>query len=97
LINDPKILFLDESTSGLDPGMAREVLKLILRLKEAGKTVFMTTHILSRAEQICDSVALINRGKILLIGEISDIKAELKSPTLEDVYFAVIGEGEIYG
>jgi len=91
-INDPKILFLDEPTSGLDPGMAREVLKLILRLKEEGKTILMTTHLLARAEQVCDSIALINKGKILRTGEITDIKAELKSKTLEEVYFAVVGE-----
>jgi ABC-2 type transport system ATP-binding protein len=91
LINNPKILFLDEPTSGLDPGMAREVLKLILRLKEEGKTIFMATHLLARAEQVSDSMALINKGKILRTGKISDIKAELKSTTLEDIYFAVIG------
>ena len=92
MINDPKILFLDEPTSGLDPGMAREVLKLILRLKEEGKTILMTTHLLARAEQVCDSIALINKGTILRTGKVLDIKAELKSPTLEDVYFSVMGE-----
>ena len=92
MINDPKILFLDEPTSGLDPGMAREVLKLLLRLKEERKTILMTTHLLARAEQVCDSIALINKGKILRTGKVSDIKAELKSPTLEDVYFSVMGE-----
>ena len=92
MINDPKILFLDEPTSGLDPGMARGVLKMILQLKKEGKTIFMTTHLLARAEQICDSIALIDKGKILRTGKVSDIKAELKSPTLEDVYFSVMGE-----
>jgi ABC-2 type transport system ATP-binding protein len=94
MINDPKILLLDEPTSGLDPGMAREVLKLILQLKKEGKTIFMTTHLLARAEQVCDSVALINKGRILRTGKISDVKTELKSKTLEDVYFAVVGEIE---
>lgn len=83
---------MDEPTSGLDPGMVREVLKLILRLKEEGKTILMTTHLLARAEQVCDSIALINKGKILRTGEITDIKAELRSKTLEEVYFAVVGE-----
>ena len=92
MINDPKILFLDEPTSGLDPGMARGVSKLILRLKEEGKTILMTTHLLARAEQVCDSIALINKGKILRAGKVSDIKAELKSQALEDVYFSVTGE-----
>jgi len=52
----------------------------------------MTTHLLARAEQVCDSIALINKGKILRAGKVSDIKAELKSQALEDVYFSVTGE-----
>jgi len=91
MINNPEILFLDEPTSGLDPGMAREVLKMIFRLKEGGKTILMTTHLLARAEQVCNSIALIDKGKILCSGKISDIKTKLKSKTLEDVYFSVMG------
>ncbi|MFW9992783.1 MAG: ABC transporter ATP-binding protein [Candidatus Odinarchaeota archaeon] len=91
LMNDPEVLFLDEPTSGLDPGMTREVLKLIHGQKKEGRTVFMTTHLLARAEQICDSVALINKGKVIKSGNIAAIKAELKSTTLEDVYFEVMG------
>lgn len=92
MINNPEILFLDEPTSGLDPGMAREVLKMILRLKEGGKTILMATHLLARAEQVCDSIALIDKGKILCAGKISDIKTKLKAKTLEDVYFGVMGK-----
>jgi ABC-2 type transport system ATP-binding protein len=92
MINNPEILFLDEPTSGLDPGMAREVLKMILRLKEGGKTILIATHLLTRAEQVCDSIALIDKGKILCAGKISDIKTKLKAKTLEDVYFGVMGE-----
>ena len=92
MINNPEILFLDEPTSGLDPGMAREVLKMIFRLKEGGKTILMATHLLARAEQVCDSIALIDKGKILCAGKISDIKTKLKAKTLEDVYFGVMGE-----
>ena len=92
MINDPKLLLLDEPTAGLDPGTAREVLKLILRLKGEGKTIFMTTHLLARAERVCDSMALIDKGKILRAGKVSDIKAELRASTLEDVYFSVMGE-----
>jgi len=92
MINDPKLLLLDEPTAGLDPGTAREVLKLILRLRGEGKTIFMTTHLLARAERVCDSMALIDKGKILRAGKVSDIKAELRASTLEDVYFSVMGE-----
>ncbi len=92
LIHDPKILFLDEPTSGLDPLMSKEVLNLILKLKTEEKTIFMTTHLLSRAEKVCDSIALLNKGKILCIGKLTEIKTKLKSSSLEDVYFEVIGE-----
>ncbi|MFX0064740.1 MAG: ABC transporter ATP-binding protein [Candidatus Hermodarchaeota archaeon] len=92
MMHNPEILFLDEPTITLDPIMAKEVLNMILRLKKEGKTILMTTHLLTRAEKVCDSVALINEGKILCTGKISKIKTKLKSPTLEDVYLAVIGE-----
>jgi ABC-2 type transport system ATP-binding protein len=92
LMHDPQILFLDEPTSGLDPLMARVVINLINKLKKEDKTIFMTTHLLTRAEKVCDSVALINEGKILDVGKITHIKARLHAFTLEDVYFAAIGE-----
>lgn len=92
LMHNPKILFLDEPTSGLDPLMAKEVLNMILKLKKEKKTILMTTHLLTRAEKVCDSIALINKGEILCEGKISQIKTKLKTSSLEDVYFAVIGE-----
>jgi ABC-2 type transport system ATP-binding protein len=92
LIHNPEILFLDEPTSGLDPMIAKEVLDMITELKKDGKTILMTTHLLARAEKVCDSVALISEGEILCVGKIAEIKSELKTSTLEDVYFAVLGE-----
>ena len=92
MMHNPKILFLDEPTSGLDPMMAKEVLDMITELKREGKTIIMTTHLLARAEKVCDSVALISEGEIRCVGKIAEIKSELKTSTLEDVYFAVLGE-----
>ncbi|MFW9780513.1 MAG: ABC transporter ATP-binding protein [Candidatus Heimdallarchaeota archaeon] len=92
LIHNPKILLLDEPTSGLDPVMAKEVMSLISRLKKEGKTILMTTHLLSRAEKVCDTVAVINKGKILHVGNLIDVKTRLKRSTLEDVYFSLLGE-----
>ncbi|MHA2293651.1 MAG: ABC transporter ATP-binding protein [Candidatus Hodarchaeales archaeon] len=92
LIHDPKILILDEPTSGLDPSMAKEVLNLIHKLKKENKTILMTTHLLARAEKVCDSVALISGGRISGVGKISEIKSKLKTSSLEEVYFAVVGE-----
>jgi ABC-2 type transport system ATP-binding protein len=73
LINDPKIVFLDEPMSGLDPIGRREVRDLILKLKEEGKTVFFSSHILNDVETLCDRVAILHRGKLMGSGLISEL------------------------
>lgn len=73
LINDPDIVFLDEPMTGLDPIGRREVRDLILQLREAKKTVFFSTHILSDAEMLCDRVAILNRGELQGCGELRQI------------------------
>src|SRR5438874_7026668 len=73
LINDPKIVFLDEPMSGLDPIGRREVRDLILLLKKEGKTVFFSTHILNDVEVLCDKVAVLNRGKLIGSGHLTDL------------------------
>jgi ABC-2 type transport system ATP-binding protein len=64
LVHDPKVVFLDEPMSGLDPIGRKEIRDLILRLRDEGKTVFMNTHILTDVEMLCDRVAIIVKGKI---------------------------------
>ncbi|MFN0119609.1 MAG: ABC transporter ATP-binding protein [Blastocatellia bacterium] len=73
LVNDPEVLFLDEPMSGLDPLGRREVRDLIQRLREQGKTVFFSTHVLSDAEALCDRVAILNRGRLIESGRLTDI------------------------
>jgi ABC-2 type transport system ATP-binding protein len=68
LVHDPSVVFLDEPMSGLDPIGRKEVRDLILRLRSEGKTVFMSTHILSDVEMVCDRVAIIVRGRIRFEG-----------------------------
>ncbi|MHB8654893.1 MAG: ABC transporter ATP-binding protein [Terriglobia bacterium] len=75
LINDPELVFLDEPMSGLDPLGRREVRDLILGLKEQGKTVFFSTHILSDAEMLCDRVAILNLGRMQGCGELKEMLA----------------------
>jgi len=67
LVNDPDILFLDEPTTGLDPQARRSVWELIRELKSRGKTIFLTTHYMEEAEELCDRVAIIDYGKILVL------------------------------
>jgi ABC-2 type transport system ATP-binding protein len=67
-VNDPEVVFLDEPTTGLDPGARREVWDVLQGLKEKGKTVFLTTHYMEEAELLADAVAIISRGKIIAMG-----------------------------
>jgi ABC-2 type transport system ATP-binding protein len=93
LINDPELVFLDEPMSGLDPLGRMQARELILRLKEKGKTVFFSSHILSDVEVICDRVGLLVNGELVSIGRIDqlltsqiqsiDITAENISPAAE--------------
>lgn len=74
LINDPKIVFLDEPMSGLDPVGRREVRDLIASLKEESKTVFMCSHILSDIEVLCDRVAILKRGRLAQVGYLDELR-----------------------
>lgn len=73
LINDPELVILDEPMSGLDPIGRRDVRDLILELREEGKTVLFSTHILSDAESLCDRVAILNQGRLQGCGELREI------------------------
>ena len=65
LINDPEVVFLDELTTGLDPQARRAIWDLVRGIRERGKTVFMTTHLMEEAERLCDRVAIIDHGRIV--------------------------------
>lgn len=75
ILHDPKIIFLDEPTSGLDPIGRREVRELIQSLKDEGKTVFFSTHILSDAEALCSRVAVVHKGELRGVGVMSELTA----------------------
>ena len=65
LINDPEVVFLDELTTGLDPQARRAIWDLVRGIRERGKTVFLTTHLMEEAERLCDRVAIIDHGRII--------------------------------
>ncbi|GAC1431076.1 MAG: ABC transporter ATP-binding protein [Terriglobales bacterium] len=77
ILHDPKVVFLDEPMSGLDPMGRREVRDLIEQLKREGKTVFFSTHILADAEALCDRVAIIHHGKLQNVGAVADLTANV--------------------
>jgi ABC-2 type transport system ATP-binding protein len=77
ILHDPKVVFLDEPMSGLDPIGRREVRNMIEQLKAQGKTVFFSTHILSDAEALCDRVAIIHQGKLRGIGSVPELTSSV--------------------
>ncbi|MBK6748693.1 MAG: ABC transporter ATP-binding protein [Acidobacteria bacterium] len=83
LINDPEIVFLDEPMSGLDPVGRREIRELIASLRDKGTTVFMSTHILSDIEALCDEVAILRKGKLSASGNLNELLSGEDSRALE--------------
>lgn len=73
LVHDPRLLILDEPTAGVDPVGSAAITELILKLKARGKTVLITSHLLGQIEDICDRVAILDRGKLILEGAVRDL------------------------
>ncbi|WP_305064511.1 ABC transporter ATP-binding protein [Methanococcoides sp.] len=90
LLNDPEVLFMDEPTKALDPGAAQNLREFIKDriVKEQEQTVFLSTHHLGEAEQLCDRIMIIDESKIKVIGTIEELKNDLHkpNPTLDDVF-----------
>ena len=95
ILHGPKVLFLDEPTSGLDPSTARGIHKLIMRLRDSGTTIFLTTHNMEEAVRLCDHVALLHKGIIVEHGapeEICERHNAVKTvPDLETVFIKMTG------
>ncbi|MFH1452409.1 MAG: ABC transporter ATP-binding protein [Armatimonadota bacterium] len=90
IVGDPKILILDELTSGLDPIAQHEVMDILKNLKDTGKTIFFSSHRLSEVEMICDKVGIIHKGVIVKTGPIKEIFSDKE--TLEKQFFDMIQE-----
>jgi ABC-2 type transport system ATP-binding protein len=74
LVNEPRVLFLDEPTAGLDPQVRREIYDIIEELKGQGKTILLTTHYIEEAEKLCDRVAIIDQGRVIALGTPRELK-----------------------
>ncbi|HHW57097.1 MAG TPA: ABC transporter ATP-binding protein [Clostridia bacterium] len=86
LFNNPEIIFLDEPTSALDPESRHDILNLILDMKKNGKTIFLSTHILSDAERVCDYIGILDNGIIIFSGELRELKQKYIQP-IYDITF----------
>jgi ABC-2 type transport system ATP-binding protein len=104
LVGSPKIIFLDEPTTGLDPEARLEVWKLVKELSAAGTTVFLTTQYLEEAEQLADKIAILHGGKIIALDTLEGLKKLFpptkveyveKQPTLEEIFLTIIGKKEV--
>jgi ABC-2 type transport system ATP-binding protein len=100
LIGAPRVVFLDEPTTGLDPEARLEVWEAVRALAAGGTTVLLTTQLLDEAEQLADRIAILHEGRILVEGTLAQLQALLppatveyveKRPTLEDVFLALVG------
>jgi ABC-2 type transport system ATP-binding protein len=95
LINDPKVVFLDEPMSGLDPIGRREVRDLIAALRHEGKTVFMCSHILSDIEVLCDRIAILRNGRLAHIGYLDELRQQVVGRNLVEVTLSGIDEATL--
>lgn len=94
LLHDPQVLFLDEPTRGLDPNLAREIRSFITGLARGGVTVFLTTHYMEEADQLCQRVAILDRGQIVALeapARLKEICGDGAEASLEDVFVRLTG------
>jgi ABC-2 type transport system ATP-binding protein len=106
LVGNPRVLFLDEPTTGLDPQSRLEVWKTVRELARQGTTVLLTTQYLDEAEDLADEIAILHEGRIIVDGTLDELKALLppakaeyvqKQPSLEDVFLALVGHASAVG
>jgi len=91
LIHDPEIIFLDEPTTALDPQSTKFVRDTVLQLKKNGHTIILTTHIMEEADELSDRISIIDHGKIMATGTVSDLKNEHNTESMLEVFLAVTG------
>jgi ABC-2 type transport system ATP-binding protein len=104
LVNDPRVIFLDEPTAGLDPQVRREIYKLIEELRREKKTILLTTHYIEEAERLCDRVAIVDHGRVIALGTPRELKQKaqghsrievrLEQPELEATLAGLEGVSE---
>jgi sodium transport system ATP-binding protein len=94
IIHDPPVLIFDEATSGLDILVAREVLNTIETLRDHGKCILFSSHIMTEVQRLCDRVAIMHRGKILAEGPIQELAEQHHQPDLEELFYRLISDSE---
>lgn len=97
LMLDADVLVIDEPFIGLDPIAIKHLTDILLALKDAGKTIIVSTHVLDRAEKICDSFVFLRKGQVLIQGDLLDLqeRAQQEGGNLEELYLSLVQEGEL--
>src|ERR1700687_6237894 len=88
LVNNPRVVFLDEPTAGLDPQVRREIYDIVEELKKEKKTILLTTHYIEEAERLCDRVAIVDQGRVIALGTPRDLKHASAGKTRIEVRLA---------
>jgi sodium transport system ATP-binding protein len=94
IIHDPPVMIFDEPTAGLDVLVARALLKTIASLKDQGKCIIFSTHIMREVEKLCNRVAIIHKGRILAEGSVKDLEERFGQPDMEELFFDLISKCE---
>ena len=92
LLHEPDLIILDEPTSGLDPAGMREIRELILQLAQDGTTIFLSSHLLHEVEQVCDEIAVLNLGQIVVQGPVDELLSQSESKNLENLFLSYTNE-----
>lgn len=92
IVHDPPVLIFDEATAGLDVLVARALLNTVAELRDHGKCVVFSTHIMREAEKLCDRIAIIHRGKILAEGTLEELRDQHHQHDLEELFFQLISQ-----
>ncbi len=92
IVHDPPVLIFDEATTGLDVLVAREVLNAVSELRDQGKCILFSTHIMREAERLCDRIAIMHRGHILAEGKLDELRDRHEERDLEELFFHLISK-----
>jgi sodium transport system ATP-binding protein len=94
IVHDPPVLIFDEATAGLDVLVARALLRTVSELRDQGKCIIFSTHIMREAERLCDRIAIMHRGHILAEGSLPELREKQKEHDLEELFFQLISDHE---
>ena len=92
LVHDPPVLIFDEATAGLDVLVARALLQIVLDLRDQGKCIIFSSHIMREVERLCDRVAIVHRGRLLAEGTLGELRETYNQDDMEELFFQLISQ-----